>query len=294
MSKKLYLKDVLKISPEIVPNSKIVLNMTLGRGEKTCIDAWLESDIDNRNVEFSFWSNYGKQKNFREGNIVFGFARLNGFTNRYLLITVSKITYVPDNAHCSYEPLSEYEGYLGRVIIEVEKGNAYARYVFNLSRFMDNCEVIQILQAEYGTTPFPGYDNASFDFSTLKRNIDYDEWKYPLASVNGIYLIFDKSNGKKYIGSAYGAQGIYGRWKNYLENGFDDGEEESGIYYPNKQLKRIVNNPEQGMRYIQKNFVYTIIEVLPFNTDKDSVIHREQYWKRVMHTINSPFGYNSN
>jgi len=294
VAKKLLLEDVLNIDPKIVHNSKIVLNMTLGRGEESCIDAWLNSDKNNRNVEFTFWSNYGKQKNFREGNIVFGFARLNGYNNRYLLITVSKITHVPDNAHCSYEPLEEYEGFLGRLIIEVEKGNAYARYVFNLSRYIGKCEVIQILQAEYGTTLFPGYVNASFDFNTLKRNIDYDDWKYPLSSVNGVYLIFDSSNGKKYIGSAYGAQGIYGRWKNYLENGFDDNEEESGIYYPNKQLKGIVNNPEQGMEYIQKNFIYTILEVLPFNTDKDSVIHREQYWKRVMHTINSPYGYNSN
>lgn len=294
METKLYLKDILKIDPQIIPNSKIVLNMTLGKGEKSCIDAWLESDKDNRDVKFSFWSNYGKQKNFQMGNIVFGFARLNGFTNRYLLITVSKITFVPENDHCSYEPLPEYNGYLGRVIIEVEKGNAFARYVFNLSRYVGKCEVIQILQTEYGSTPFPGYANASFDFRTLKRNIDYDEWKYPLSSVNGVYLIFDSSNGKKYIGSAYGSQGIYGRWKNYLDSGFDDLEEESGIYYPNKQLKHIVNNPEKGMSYIQNNFIYTILEVMPYNSDKDSVIHREQYWKHVMHTINSPYGYNSN
>jgi hypothetical protein len=34
MGTKLYLKDILKIDPEIIPNSKIVLNMTLGKGEK--------------------------------------------------------------------------------------------------------------------------------------------------------------------------------------------------------------------------------------------------------------------
>lgn len=294
MKNEIYLKDVLNIRPEIVPNSKIVLNMTLGRGEESCIDAWLKSDRNNRDVKFTFWSHYGKQKNFREGNIVFGFARLNGYTNRYLLITVSKITHVPKNDYCSYDPLSEYDGFLGRLIIEVEKGNAFARYVFNLSRYIGQCKVIQILQAEYGTTPFPGFGSSSFDFSTLKRNIDYDEWKYPLSSVNGVYMIFDSSNGKKYIGSAYGSQGIYGRWKAYLENGFDESEEESGIYYPNKQLKQIVNHPEKGMDYIRNNFIYTIIEVLPFNTDKDQVIQREQYWKKVMHTINSPFGYNSN
>ena len=35
MRKKLFLKDVLNIDPEIVPNSKIVLNMTLGKVERT-------------------------------------------------------------------------------------------------------------------------------------------------------------------------------------------------------------------------------------------------------------------
>jgi hypothetical protein len=292
MNSKLYLNNLLNLKPTQIANAKIVLNMTQGKGKESCLEAWLKSNKDKRDVSFSYWSNYGKQKNFHIGNLVFGFVKISG--NRYLLITVGRITNVPDNDFCSFDPLQEYKGFLGRLIIELDKGNTYARYVFNLSTYIESCEVVQILQSEYGSTPFPGFENMNLDYVTLRLNIDYDEWKYPLSYVKGIYMIFDISNGKKYIGSAYGAQGIYGRWKEYLENGYDESEEESGIYYPNKQLKQIVNDPSRGINYIKNNFIYSILEVLPTSYSNEKVIEREKHWKMVMHTINTPFGYNSN
>lgn len=37
--------------------------------------------------------------------------------------------------------------------------------------------------------------------------------------MQGIYLITDSSNGKKYVGKADGAEGILGRWKVYASDG---------------------------------------------------------------------------
>jgi excinuclease UvrABC nuclease subunit len=43
-------------------------------------------------------------------------------------------------------------------------------------------------------------------------------WVTSLSSVNGVYLIQDKETDKLYVGSAYGDNGIYGRWASYSKN----------------------------------------------------------------------------
>lgn len=56
----------------------------------------------------------------------------------------------------------------------------------------------------------------------LKRKIDNsDDWCRALRSHKGVYLITDKNTGKQYVGSAYGEDGIFGRWVVYLTSGYD-------------------------------------------------------------------------
>lgn len=56
----------------------------------------------------------------------------------------------------------------------------------------------------------------------LKRKIDNsDDWCRALRSRKGVYLITDKNTGKQYVGSAYGKDGIFGRWVVYLTSGYD-------------------------------------------------------------------------
>lgn len=40
-----------------------------------------------------------------------------------------------------------------------------------------------------------------------------------LSAVNCIYIITDRKTGKNYIGSTYGKEGIWGRWKEYAKTG---------------------------------------------------------------------------
>ena len=44
-------------------------------------------------------------------------------------------------------------------------------------------------------------------------------WKAALSNVQGIYLIADQANGRLYVGSAYGAGGIWQRWMSYALTG---------------------------------------------------------------------------
>src|SRR5438132_1627163 len=44
-------------------------------------------------------------------------------------------------------------------------------------------------------------------------------WQAALAQWRGIYSIFDASDGKRYVGSAYGAANLLGRWTDYATTG---------------------------------------------------------------------------
>ncbi|CCV63615.1 conserved hypothetical protein [Alteracholeplasma palmae J233] len=283
------LNQLLGLTKEEIKNSKINLNMTSEKRE--CLDLWLK----NKDVSFSYWSHQSGRKNYQEGNYSFGFVRLGN--NKWLLITASVITKVPDNpngGHCEYSIIDKYRPLFGRLIINLEKGNKYARYVFKLDTFIDNAEVDQILQVEYGAIPFVGYQNINLNFLELKRYIDLESWKAALSAVNAIYLISDRSNGKRYVGSAYGTQGLYGKWKEYLENGYSEFELGNDSRFPNKKLKEIAKDSLRGMTYIEANFSFSILETIPKNYLPEDVIKRENYYKEVLQTRNDLYGYNAN
>ena len=40
-------------------------------------------------------------------------------------------------------------------------------------------------------------------------------WKSALSQWRGVYFIFDATDGKGYVGSAYGSGNLLGRWLNY-------------------------------------------------------------------------------
>ena len=111
---------------------------------------------------------------------------------------------------------------------------------------------------------------------------DKQDWKVALENMKGVYVIVDKSNGKKYVGSAYGESGIWARWKTYVYS--------EGHGYNDELVELIAKN---GADYARNNFQLAIIELLSMKTDDDFVIHRESFWKNVLQT-RGEFGYNKN
>lgn len=53
----------------------------------------------------------------------------------------------------------------------------------------------------------------------LGRILTKESWRTALENQKGVYLITDLSNGKKYVGSAYGNQVLLGRWSAYAASG---------------------------------------------------------------------------
>ncbi|OFV94746.1 MAG: hypothetical protein A3H28_17185 [Acidobacteria bacterium RIFCSPLOWO2_02_FULL_61_28] len=97
-------------------------------------------------------------------------------------------------------------------------------------------------------------------------------WKSALAQWRGVYFILDRSDGKSYVGSAYGRDNIYSRWSNYAARGHGG----------NKQLRG--RKPE--------NFLFSILERVSPDMVPEEVIQKENHWKKRLHT--REFGLNDN
>jgi hypothetical protein len=98
-------------------------------------------------------------------------------------------------------------------------------------------------------------------------------WQAKLAEWRGIYYVFDTSDGKGYVGSAYGPNNLLGRWHKYAASGRGG----------NRLLRERDPQP----------FHFTILELVSPTVDADEVIHRENTWKERLHT-RKPNGLNDN
>ena len=97
--------------------------------------------------------------------------------------------------------------------------------------------------------------------------------KSALSQWRGIYYIFDTSDGKGYVGSAYGDDNLLGRWMNYAASGHGG----------NALLRK--RDPE--------GFRFSILERSSPDMETNDVIQLENTWKNRLHT-RSPYGLNEN
>ena len=225
------------------------------------------------------------RKYLKKGEIVIGLAEMKN--NSWLLFDISKITEDYDKTtydgtspklyyFYKHEPLSEYEKYFGRLIVEYHKGFQYA--ILRGKDRINDFHVKEILPETYNNDDFPGYDKVNISWEDLAKKIENKSWKTALENQKGVYLITDTKEGKRYVGSAYGKNMILGRWKDYINNGHGG----------NKKLK------ELDFEYIKQNFRYSILEIFKSTTDDDTIIARENWWKDVLLTGNEKYGYNAN
>jgi len=227
-------------------------------------------------LNWQFW-NYGKRKSFKEGQIVLGFVRISKSEDKWLLFDISKITKDLNKFNAvGYEYKTEeiYSKYFGRVIIQYK--NTSQNLVRNASSVINKCKVSQILENTFNDDVFPGYENINISWLRLEKIINNTAWKAALENQKGVYLIADKSNGKKYVGSAYGKDMIHGRWLSYIKSGHGG----------NKELRKL------NIKHIKENFTYSILEIYKSTVVDSVIINRESWWKAVL--LSRSHGYNNN
>jgi len=277
MDKLIYLNDLLHFTDEELRNTKIKFNQHNGTEDPMEL---YKNDPDVVNDRWLFWRT--EQRYFYVGQIAICLLKLSYDT--WLLTTIKKVTKelgVKNDVNYEGEEIDKVKQYFGRVIVKYRKRHTVQGVYAD--KYIDKLEVIHILPSTFDGEDFPGYDNVILSYQQLATIIrrHKKDWIAALENQKAVYLITDKNNGKQYVGSAYGENGmLLQRWSNYIRNGHGG----------NKDLLRVVN--EQGFDYVKESFQYSILENYNSRVDKKIILNRESWWKNTLQT--RKFGYNKN
>ena len=105
------------------------------------------------------------------------------------------------------------------------------------------------------------------NFNELNSLISNDAagWKEALSSTRGVYLITDSESGDQYVGSATGANGIWGRWRDYAKSGHGN--------------NKIMIDRVQNIETFAGNLKFSILETLGNLATRQDGIAAEARWK---------------
>lgn len=273
------LNNILKIPENEIQNYKVKFNVYNGYEEPLMV-------MSRSYEEICDWIAWKKEKDDLPRPRVIAFVRYYTvsqeqwiFAGAYEVIKKSNFYDIQNNVGYDLIPVPEYQNLYGRLVVEYK--NTTQQLKRNAENVLNEIKVVELLKKPYNGVEFEGYNNINLTFQELeviiKNNVD--EWKRKLENVTGIYMLFDRSTGKKYIGSAYGENGIWKRWGDYIysNNG------------GNKEMLQLDND------YIRSNFTFTLLEWYAIGTDFEFIISRENYWKKVMLSRKMDgYGYNDN
>ena len=265
----IFLNDILGL--DTLSNVKIRFNQNVGES-RSPIQLFKSGEM-NALIAGQYWN--GKQKNYSGVRYTIGLIQIH--SDLWLLFHIGEITKdLNRNNDVGYEfkNVKEYNKYVGRVIVRYKKTSQLnVRWADPL---IGECEVSEILSDTFDNDLFPGYENVNISWSELKVVISKEGWRSALKNQKGVYLITDTSNGKMYVGSAYGENMLLGRWASYVatRNG------------GNKELRKIQKD------HIEKHFRYSILDIYKSTVSDEQILNRESWWKRVL--LTRDFGYNAN
>lgn len=154
--------------------------------------------------------------------------------------------------------------YIGKLRIEWGPG---ARSWRQLAR-RQNKPVAEI-RSEH-EPPFPGFALFQCDMEEISRLPR--SWVDTLRNVKGIYLLVDRETGKQYVGSAIGADSLWGRWRDYAATGHGG----------DIQLRKAGRRP----------YRVAILQAVPMVSPDEDVLALESLWKEKLMT--RTFGLNAN
>lgn len=287
------LKDFFNITEtDFKRNWTACLNNDIKEDVCTLLDSNEKPERKARLEEHISWCRNAGKSRFRVlSDKSMHFLRVKGYSDRWLFLgAFDRVgTNVRPNGDEVYElkRSSDFDVYAERLVVKYTKTKGPKQAVLSWKKFC-TVEVVELLPDIYSKTinPFPGYDDIKLDFTEMVRvfKTPYENWKEALSCINGIYVIADKSNGKLYVGSTYGHEGVWQRWMSYVETNGHGGDED---------LKPLINNdPNYAINHFQFTLVEYFFNIKKGKNDKQ-IIKRESYWKETLLT-RQPWGYNHN
>ncbi len=236
--------------------------------------------------EWVGWNKWRGERHDFNRRYIFSLIDFYHEANTWLFGGIFKVMEEKKGENYKIKKLSQYSNYVGR--LKVKWTPPSRNRAFKLEKYLEEMIVSEILKLRYSGESFPGYENINHRFSTLEPIFKNEVagWKAALENVKGVYVVMDDSNGKKYVGSAYGEDGVWSRWGCYIG---------TGGHAWNDELEKLIK--KKGPDYAHNHFTLSLLEHYPMKVD-DSVIigkeGRENYWKKVFLSSSKKFGYNKN
>jgi hypothetical protein len=270
--------DVLNLSSAApLSPGQCKIHLATSDRKQNPLDVYWEGNFDE-------WQAWQTKKNFERPYII-SLISLPA-KNKWLFVGVYKTDGVELKEDVPPGPyryntflVDDYSDLIARAIISFERPSR-ASYL-NAETWWERLVVSELREKKMTIQDFPGFNRTRIIKSTLDviMREEIESWKSALSNVAGIYLITDVQTGKLYVGSAFGLDGIWGRWQVYSKTGHGN----------NKELRRLLN--EKGGDY-SKHFQFSILEIADTHASEQDVLDRENYWKSVL--LSREFGYNEN
>ena len=251
------------------------LHFARWNGENQPLEVWVRD-----REEWQGWQEYRPAANHFNRPYIFALSRFYHETDSWLFGGVFRVlNRFPDRYEV--ELTDQGAGFIGRLKIRYHYSNIAARVRFE--NHFRNLEIQEILPEPYSGRAFPGFEDINLSFEELEALVQNNrpDWRAALESVKGIYLITDTVSEKRYVGSAYGDQGIWSRWCSYIANGH------GGVV----GLRALASDP--SLEYCRKSFRFVLLESRPSRTADNIIIRREGFWKDALLTRGSQ-GLNRN
>lgn len=276
MNNSIKLNDILQLTEEEIKKFKLHLAFRVNGTEP--LDVFIRDK-----EEWKGWNEFKDEGGKNVWNREYIFTLIPDYHkfNKYIFGGIYRVDERKDDKY-SVSLTDQFKSLIGRLVVDFNNQRSRGR-AFIFENFIDHFSIAEILPKSYEGENFPGYDNVNIDFHSLEFIVENakQDWKTALQNTKGVYLIIDKKNGKKYVGSAYGNNGIWSRWSCYIGSGHGG----------NDRLAELIS--QNGMDYVRENFKFSILEVYTMKTGDESIIRRESFWKDILLTRGN-FGYNNN
>ena len=272
--------DLLGImNPNLNP-AEAKLHLATSNGVEQPLDVYLAGN-------FNEWQRWQNAKNF-ERKFVISLIDIPHQTNKWLFAGVyrssgSERKWSEEyNKNYNWYELTEEQTYKemnGRLVVTFSRPGRMSYLL--AEKWGDRISLSEIYPEKQSIGEFPGFKavNLTKDQLDLIIRKSPESWRTALSSVAGVYLISDSGTGRFYVGSAYGAGGIWHRWSEYADNGHGG----------NVELKKLI--ADEGLQYAT-NFRYSILEISDLHDSQDNILQRESHWKDIL--MSRTYGLNAN
>jgi hypothetical protein len=153
--------------------------------------------------------------------------------------------------------LPEFDNLMGRLKVDWGKGNR--SWAQKADGATGNKPIVELAQA-FREPDFPGY--TSFVGSLGGLPSLPQPWIAALSAARGVYLLTCPRTKEQYVGSAYGTDGLWGRWQSYVNTGHGG----------NMALRS--RDPS--------DYQVSILEVAGSSATIEDIIGMEQLWKEKL------------